>query len=84
MGVFLSNFCILLALIPNLMLPTFCLASSNETSNKISIQIYYESLCPDSQNFVEEQLYPAYQALGNYLQIDFKPFGNAQVSFKGL
>ena len=45
----------------------------------LSIQIYYESLCPDSKNFITTQLYPTYEKLGKYLKIEFKPFGNAQV-----
>ena len=51
--------------------------SFQASSNKLSIQVYYESLCSDSKNFITTQLYPTYQKLGKYLNIDFKPFGNA-------
>ena len=37
-------------------------------------------MCPDSKNFITTQLYPTYQKLGKYLKVDFKPFGNANVS----
>ena len=50
----------------------------------VNIQVYYESLCPDSINFITKQLYPTYQALGNYMDIEFIPFGNADVSFYDL
>ena len=50
----------------------------------VNIQVYYESLCPDSINFITKQLYPTYQALGNYMDIEFIPFGNADVSFSDL
>merc|ERR1712110_759864 len=43
----------------------------------ISIQVYYETLCPDSIAFVAQQLYPTYQNLGQYLNIEFIPFGFA-------
>ena len=54
--------------------------SFQASSDKLSIQVYYESLCPDSKNFITTQLYPTYQKLGKYLKVDFKPFGNADVS----
>ena len=54
--------------------------SFQASSDKLSIQVYYESLCSDSKNFITTQLYPTYQKLGNYLKVDFKPFGNADVS----
>lgn len=44
----------------------------------ISVQIYYESLCPDSKAFIVQQLYPTYSKLGKYLRVEFKPFGNAK------
>lgn len=55
-----------------------------ESMDSISIQVYYESLCPDSINFITQQLYPTYQKLGKYLTIEFKPFGNAEVTKMGL
>ena len=47
---------------------------------ELNIQVYYESLCPDSIRFITEQLYPVYQTLGKYMNIEFIIFGNADVS----
>ena len=45
----------------------------------LSIEVYYESLCPDCQNFVTLQLYPTWKKLGKYFNPDLKPFGKAEV-----
>ena len=47
---------------------------------KVTIGVYYESLCPDSRNFITKQLYPTYQKLGQNLDVEFKPYGKASVS----
>lgn len=44
------------------------------------MQVYYETLCPDSQNFIRDQLFPTYEKLGQYLKIEFIPYGFASVS----
>jgi len=44
---------------------------------KVTIGVYYESLCPDSRNFITKQLYPTYQKLGQNLDVEFRPFGKA-------
>ena len=45
----------------------------------MTIGVYYESLCPDCQNFVTKQLYPASKKLGKYFKAALKPFGKAEV-----
>ena len=45
------------------------------------MQVYYESLCPDSILWVNTQLFPTYQILGQYMTVDFNPFGKASVNF---
>ena len=65
-------------------LATFLLFQQIQGKESVNIQVYYESLCPDSINFITQQLYPTYQALGNYMNIEFIPFGNADVSFSDL
>ena len=47
---------------------------------KVNITVYYESLCPDSIEFITGQLYPTYQSLEKYLNVEFVPFGNAEVN----
>jgi hypothetical protein len=47
----------------------------------VKLSLYYESLCPDSINFIRFQLYPTWLLLtGEYLSIDFVPYGKATVS----
>ncbi|PNF32968.1 hypothetical protein B7P43_G16667 [Cryptotermes secundus] len=47
----------------------------------VNLSLYYESLCPDSMNFIKFQLYPTWLLLtGEYLAVDFVPYGKATVS----
>ena len=48
-------------------------------AEKVVIEVYYESLCPDSQRFITEQLYPTWKTLGKYMEVKFFPFGKASV-----
>nr|XP_027205503.1 gamma-interferon-inducible lysosomal thiol reductase-like [Dermatophagoides pteronyssinus] len=45
------------------------------------ISLYYETLCPDSRNFFRNQLYPTYEKLNRYMDVELVPFGNANVSY---
>ncbi|KAF5281967.1 hypothetical protein FQA39_LY00491 [Lamprigera yunnana] len=49
-----------------------------ECVNKLSVHILYESLCPDSIKFVNEQLYPVWRELSPYVNIYFVPFGKSK------
>lgn len=43
--------------------------------------VYYETLCPDSQAFITEQLYPALNSpLAKLVDLKLVPFGRANVS----
>lgn len=44
---------------------------------KIKMDIYYESLCPDSVRFISQQLAPNYEAFKENLDITFVPFGKS-------
>jgi interferon, gamma-inducible protein 30 len=46
----------------------------------VSLDIYYETLCPDSVNFIVQQLHPTLQKIGNILNVSMIPFGIASVS----
>lgn len=46
----------------------------------ISIEVFYESLCSDSVNFVQNQLVPVYNKLNKFLNVSFIPFGQGNVS----
>ncbi|XP_066252925.1 GILT-like protein 1 [Euwallacea similis] len=44
---------------------------------KVSISIYFESLCPDSHNFIVNQLYPSWDDIRDYVDVRFVPFGKS-------
>jgi len=48
--------------------------------NPVRLEVYYEVLCPDSRYFFLYQLYPAWQLLGDIMEVHLKPFGKASVS----
>ena len=48
-------------------------------SADLTVTVYYECLCPDSQAFITNQLYPTWERLGKYFRVEFKPFGKATV-----
>jgi len=50
-------------------------SAGNEES--VTLDLYYESLCPDSIYFMVLQLFPTWQKFGSQLQINYKPFGFA-------
>ncbi|XP_015923199.1 gamma-interferon-inducible lysosomal thiol reductase [Parasteatoda tepidariorum] len=48
----------------------------------VKLAVYYESLCPDSDVFVHDQLAPAYEKVPDYLEVELIPYGNARWSGK--
>ena len=48
----------------------------------VKINVYYESLCPDSKEFITQQLGPVYQKFKKYLEVELIPYGNANTSWK--
>jgi len=58
------------------------IAASNAA--KVPITIYYESLCPDSAKFINEQVFPAIKTeLKENVEITWVPFGKSQYSTQG-
>lgn len=53
-------------------------------SPKVKIDVYYETLCPDSIQFIRRQLYPTYQKIGEIMDISLIPYGKAEVSLKSF
>ncbi|ODM99827.1 Gamma-interferon-inducible lysosomal thiol reductase [Orchesella cincta] len=49
-----------------------------EANNSVTINLYYESLCPDCVDFISRKLCPLWEDMSNYLRIDFVPYGNAE------
>lgn len=49
-----------------------------DETEKVSIKIYYECLCPDCRRFDSEQLVPVMRRLTDHLDIQTFPYGNAK------
>ncbi|KAF2896204.1 hypothetical protein ILUMI_09963 [Ignelater luminosus] len=47
------------------------------STGRLKVSVFYESLCPDSVRFITRQLYPAYEKIGSSLLVDFVPYGKA-------
>jgi len=43
----------------------------------VRVDVYYECECPDSRYFVSHQLYPAFQSVGEVMEVHFIPYGKA-------
>ncbi|KAF2895475.1 hypothetical protein ILUMI_10700 [Ignelater luminosus] len=50
--------------------------SLQQMDSKPLVTIFYKPLCPYSQIFITNVLYPVYADLGTYIQVDFIPYGN--------
>ena len=48
---------------------------------KVKLNVYYESLCPDSSAFITQQLSGAYNQILDIMDVKLFPFGKANVSF---
>ncbi|XP_014244984.1 gamma-interferon-inducible lysosomal thiol reductase-like isoform X2 [Cimex lectularius] len=44
---------------------------------QVKVSVYYESLCPDSQYFVVDQLAPTFKRLPSLVKTDLVPYGKA-------
>lgn len=44
---------------------------------KVKLDVYMESLCPDTTAFIEEQLWPVWQEMGDFIDLHIIPFGKA-------
>lgn len=47
---------------------------------QIKVDVYYESLCPDSQKYLTEQLYPNSKIFAEQLDVKLIPYGKSSVS----
>lgn len=50
---------------------------------KVDVTLYYESLCPDCQLFIRQQLYPTYLKIGDIFNLTLVPYGNAEETKRG-
>ena len=45
----------------------------------VNLEVYYETLCPDSRNFINTQLFPTANQVGHIVNITVYPYGKANV-----
>nr|CAI5824769.1 unnamed protein product [Callosobruchus analis] len=53
----------------------------SQAADKLKVSLYYETLCPGCNYFIQNELYPVYSQFEEYLFLEMVPFGNAEVSF---
>ena len=54
--------------------------NANQTEDaKLSIEVYYESLCPDSEQFINTQLSSVFEYFQNITNVFLVPYGTAKV-----
>uniref|UniRef100_A0A336MUT8 CSON007080 protein n=1 Tax=Culicoides sonorensis TaxID=179676 RepID=A0A336MUT8_CULSO len=53
-------------------------AISINGQSKLRVHVFYESLCPDSMNFVGNQLVPNIEAFNDYIEVVLVPFGKSR------
>jgi interferon gamma-inducible protein 30 len=49
-----------------------------QQSQKVLVSLYYESLCGGCRDFSKTQLCPLYKSMGDYINVEFVPYGNAR------
>lgn len=51
--------------------------------SKVPVYVYYESLCPDSAKFINEQLYPVAKLFRENMDLKLVPFGKSSYKTQG-
>ncbi|XP_045457113.1 GILT-like protein 1 [Melitaea cinxia] len=51
--------------------------AKNKRDDKVKIAVYYESLCPDSKNFITTQLAPVWRELRGLVKVKLVPYGKS-------
>jgi len=57
------------------------LTSSLSDVARVEVTLYYESLCPWSAKYISQQLIPTYRKLGRHIDLDYIPYGNAEMTY---
>lgn len=53
-------------------------STPHASAPKVAVTLYYESLCPDCQLFILQQLYPTFIKVGEIFNLTLVPYGNAE------
>lgn len=58
-------------------------SNTESVIGNVNVTVYYETLCPASIDFFENQLGPVTEKFGKYLNIHIVPYGHAQTLISG-
>lgn len=56
------------------------IAAPSHAAPLVSLEVYYETMCPDSVDFIVQQLHPTLQKIGAIMNVSLIPYGIASVS----
>merc|ERR1711993_223601 len=48
-------------------------------ADHVKVTLYYEALCGGCHDWILNEMFPTYQKIGKYMEVDFVPYGNAHV-----
>ena len=73
-----NNFlwCIIMILSP---CNTFIWLQPSAKADHVKVTLYYEALCGGCHDWILNEMFPTYQKIGKYMEVDFVPYGNAHV-----
>ena len=54
-------------------------AASSSSTPPVPVLACTEALCPGCEAFITDDLFPAFEAVGNIMNLTFVPYGNAQI-----
>lgn len=61
-----------------------CLLSNftkfHQKADKVEMVVYYETLCPDSREYLSLMAFPTFVMLDDIMSLTVVPYGNAKVS----
>ncbi|GAA0155934.1 reductase [Lithospermum erythrorhizon] len=67
-----------------LITPNYCSSYANSNDNKVTLELYYETLCPYCSKFIATHLDKLFQTgLNTITNLKLIPYGNAKVSTNG-
>lgn len=49
----------------------------SQAKEKVKLDVYYETNCPDSMDFITKQLSPTYEKMSDIMEVNLIPFGKA-------
>ena len=71
-------------MLPLLLIALSWLGAGAADPAPLALGVYYEALCPDSRNFVVNQLNVTYSRVPEILELTFVPWGKAEVGDDGV